>query len=162
MNARGGWNSNLQEVGNMDKPIILKRGFSATVLEFLMSAEYVVSQGNDQVILCERGIRTFETGTRNTLDISAIPAIKELSHLPVIVDPSHGTGYRWMVPPMAKAAVAVGADGILVEVHYKADEALCDGPQSLFPEDFDRMMSDLKKVAEAVGRRISEPEKEIV
>ena len=152
----------LKEVGKCKTPVLLKRGMSATLDEFVMAAEYVLSQGNDQVMLCERGIRTFEPSTRNTMDLNAVPVLKRRTHLPVIVDPSHGTGYRWMVPPMAKAAVAVGADGILVEVHYKADEALCDGPQSLFPEDFDRMMSDLKKVAEAVGRRISEPEKEIV
>ena len=147
----------LKEVGICRKPILLKRGMMATVEEFLLAAEYILHQGNDQVILCERGIRTFETSTRNTLDLSAVPMLKRLSHLPVIVDPSHGTGVRWMVPPMAKAAVAVGADGLIMEVHYKPEEALCDGYQSLNLDEFDRLISDLMKIAQAVGREISVP-----
>lgn len=147
----------LKEVGMCRKPILLKRGMMATVEEFLLAAEYILHQGNDQVILCERGIRTFETSTRNTLDLSAVPMLKRLSHLPVIVDPSHGTGVRWMVPPMAKAAVAVGADGLIIEVHYKPEEALCDGYQSLNLDEFDRLISDLMKIAQAVGREISVP-----
>ena len=152
----------LKEVGICKIPVLLKRGMSATVDEYLMAAEYILKHGNDQVILCERGIRTFETSTRNTLDLSAVPILKKRSHLPVIVDPSHGTGHRWMVPYLAKAAIAVGADGIQVEVHYKPEEALCDGPQSLYPEDFEQMMSDLRKVAKAVGREISEPANVVV
>jgi 3-deoxy-7-phosphoheptulonate synthase len=136
------------------KPVLLKRGMMATVEEFLLAAEYILSQGNDQVILCERGIRTFETSTRNTLDLSAVPVLKRLSHLPVIVDPSHGTGVRWMVPPMAKAAVAVGADGLIMEVHYDPERALCDGNQSLSLDEFNLLMTDLKKIAQAVGREI--------
>ena len=147
----------LKEVGMCRKPILLKRGMMATVEEFLLAAEYILHQGNDQVILCERGIRTFETSTRNTLDLSAVPMLKRLSHLPVIVDPSHGTGVRWMVPPMAKAAVAVGADGLIMEVHYKPEEALCDGYQSLNLDEFDRLISDLIKIAQAIGREISVP-----
>ncbi len=126
----------------------------ATVEEFLLAAEYILSQGNDQIILCERGIRTFETSTRNTLDLSAVPMLKSMTHLPVIVDPSHGTGIRWMVPPMAKAAVAVGADGLIMEVHYKPEAALCDGYQSLSLEEFDLLMPDLNKIASAVGREL--------
>jgi 3-deoxy-7-phosphoheptulonate synthase len=144
----------LKEAGICRKPILLKRGMMATVEEFLLAAEYILSQGNDQVILCERGIRTFETSTRNTLDLSAVPMLKRLSHLPVIVDPSHGTGVRWMVPPMAKAAVAVGADGLIIEVHNNPESALCDGYQSLSLEEFDSLMSDLRKIAQAVGREI--------
>jgi 3-deoxy-7-phosphoheptulonate synthase len=144
----------LKEVGMLRKPVLLKRGMMATIEEFLLAAEYILNQGNDQVILCERGIRTFETSTRNTLDLSAVPMLKHLSHLPVIVDPSHGTGHRWMVPPMAKAAVAAGADGLIMEVHYKPEEALCDGQQSLSPDEFTRLMTDLKKIAQAVGRGI--------
>jgi 3-deoxy-7-phosphoheptulonate synthase len=144
----------LKEVGMLRKPILLKRGMMATIEEFLLAAEYILSQGNEQVVLCERGIRTFETTTRNTLDLSAVPMLKHLCHLPVIVDPSHGTGHRWMVPTMAKAAVAAGADGLIMEVHYKPEEALCDGHQSLSPDEFTRLMSDLKKVAQAVGRDI--------
>ena len=124
----------LKEVGMLRKPVLLKRGMMATIEEFLLAAEYILNQGNEQVILCERGIRTFETTTRNTLDLSAVPMLKHLTHLPVIVDPSHGTGHRWMVPPMAKAAVAAGADGLIIEVHYKPQEALCDGQQSLSPD----------------------------
>jgi len=147
----------LKEVGMCRKPILLKRGMMATLEEFLLAAEYILHQGNDQVILCERGIRTFETSTRNTLDLSAVPMLKRLSHLHVIVDQSHGTGVRWMVPPMAKAAVAVGADGLIMEVHYKPEEALCDGYQSLNLDEFDRLISDLMKIAQAVGREISVP-----
>ena len=148
----------LKEVGMLRKPVLLKRGMMATIEEFLLSAEYILNQGNEQVILCERGIRTFETTTRNTLDLSAVPMLKHLSHLPVIVDPSHGTGHRWMVPPMAKAAVAAGADGLIMEVHYKPEEALCDGHQSLSPDEFTRLMADLKKIAQAVGRDICQHE----
>jgi 3-deoxy-7-phosphoheptulonate synthase len=144
----------LKEAGMCRKPVLLKRGMMATVEEFLLAAEYILSQGNDQVILCERGIRTFETSTRNTLDLSAVPVLKRLSHLPVIVDPSHGTGVRWMVPPMAKAAVAVGADGLIMEVHYDPERALCDGNQSLSLDEFNLLMTDLKKIAQAVGREI--------
>jgi 3-deoxy-7-phosphoheptulonate synthase len=145
----------LKEVGRSSKPILLKRGMMATLDEFLMAAEYILSYGNENVILCERGIRTFESSTRNTLDISAIPILKRLTHLPVIVDPSHSTGIRWLVPEMAKAAVAVGADGIQVEVHYQPEKALCDGEQSLYPEDFASMMLELDKIAHAVGRTIA-------
>jgi len=144
----------LKEAGNSRKPILLKRGMMATIEEFLLAAEYILNQGNDQVVLCERGIRTFETSTRNTLDLSAVPMLKSLTHLPVIIDPSHGTGLRWMVPPMAKAAVAVGADGLIIEVHYKPDEALCDGYQSLDLPQFNELMTDLSKVAQAIGRSI--------
>ncbi len=145
----------LKEVGKSMKPVLLKRGLMATIEEFLFAAEYVLNQGNDQVILCERGIRTFETTTRNTLDLSAVPMLKHLSHLPVIVDPSHATGIRWMVPIMAKAAVAVGADGLLLEVHHKPEEALCDGPQSLRPDEFSNLMFELRKIAKAAGREIA-------
>jgi 3-deoxy-7-phosphoheptulonate synthase len=144
----------LKEVGMSKKPVLLKRGMMATVEEFLMAAEYILSQGNDQIVLCERGIRTFETSTRNTLDLSAVPMLKKLTHLPVIVDPSHGTGLRWMVPPMAKAAIAVGADGLIMEVHYKPEEALCDGFQSLSLDEFDLLMADMKKIAKAIGREM--------
>jgi len=144
----------LKEVGMTRKPVLLKRGMMATIEEFLLAAEYILSQGNEQVVLCERGIRTFETSTRNTLDLSAVPMLKHMSHLPVIVDPSHGTGLRWMVPAMARAAVAAGADGLIMEVHYKPEEALCDGHQSLNLPEFAQLMTDLKKVAEAVGRSI--------
>jgi len=144
----------LKEVGKCQKPVLLKRGMMATIEEFLLAAEYILSQGNDQVILCERGIRTFETSTRNTLDLSAIPMLKSLTHLPVIADPSHGTGLRWMVPDMAKAAVAVGADGLIMEVHNNPETALCDGHQSLNLEEYNNLMTDLSKVANAVGREI--------
>jgi 3-deoxy-7-phosphoheptulonate synthase len=147
----------LKEVGMLRKPVMLKRGMMATLEEFLLAAEYILNQGNEQVIMCERGIRTFETTTRNTLDLSAVPMLKHMTHLPVIVDPSHGTGLRWMVPAMAKAAVAAGADGLIMEVHYKPEEALCDGYQSLNPEEFVHLMTDLKKVAQAVGRDIILP-----
>jgi len=144
----------LKEVGMCRKPILLKRGMMATIEEFLLAAEYILNQGNEQVILCERGIRTFETSTRNTLDLSAVPMLKRLTHLPVIVDPSHGTGIRWMVPAMAKAAVAAGADGLIMEVHYRPDEAICDGYQSLDLDLFAGLMTDLKRIALAVDRKI--------
>jgi 3-deoxy-7-phosphoheptulonate synthase len=152
----------LKEAGMCKKPVLLKRGMMATIEEYLMAAEYVLNQGNEQVILCERGIRTFETSTRNTLDLSAVPMLKKLSHLPVIVDPSHGTGLRWMVPAMAKAAIAVGADGLIMEVHYKPEEAICDGYQSLDLDEFEQLMSDLQKIARAVGREISSPKPSLV
>jgi len=136
------------------KPVLLKRGMMATIEEFLYAAEYILNQGNNQVVLCERGIRTFETSTRNTLDLSAVPMLKSMTHLPVIVDPSHGTGLRWMVPPMAKAAIAAGADGLIMEVHFNPEEALCDGQQSLGLTDFENLMSDLRKVARAVDRNL--------
>lgn len=145
----------LKEAGMCRKPILLKRGMMATIEEYLMAAEYILNQGNEQVILCERGIRTFETSTRNTLDLSAVPMLKRLTHLPVIVDPSHGTGLRWMVPAMSKAAVAVGADGLIMEVHYNPETALCDGHQSLSLNEFAQLMTDLKKIAAAIGREIS-------
>jgi len=144
----------LKEAGMCGKPVLLKRGMMATIEEFLNAAEYVLHYGNDQVVLCERGIRSFETSTRNTLDLSAVPMLKHVTHLPVIVDPSHGTGVRWMVPAMAKAAVAVGADGLIMEVHYNPEEALCDGEQSLSLDEFENLMSELPKIAEAVGRQI--------
>ena len=144
----------MKELGKTDKPILLKRGLSATIEEWLMSAEYIMAGGNDNVILCERGIRTFENYTRNTLDLSAIPAVKKLSHLPVVVDPSHAAGMWWMVEPLAKAAVAVGADGLIIEVHNDPEHALCDGAQSLKPERFGRLMQDLKIIAGAVGREL--------
>jgi 3-deoxy-7-phosphoheptulonate synthase len=142
----------LKEAGMCGKPVLLKRGMMATIEEFLLAAEYILHHGNDQVILCERGIRTFETSTRNTLDLSAVPMLKHLSHLPVIVDPSHGTGLRWMVPSMAKAAVAAGADGLIIEVHYNPEKALCDGHQSLSLDEFAGLMTDLDKIALAIGR----------
>ena len=144
----------LRELGRTDKPILLKRGLSATIEEWLMSAEYILSEGNEKVILCERGIRTFETYTRNTLDLSAIPAVKKLSHLPVIVDPSHATGKSWMVEPLAKAAVAVGADGLIIEVHNDPANALCDGQQSIKPFAYGELLTELRAIAAAVGREI--------
>lgn len=144
----------LKEAGRTSKPILLKRGMMATIDEYLYAAEYLLSQGNTQVVLCERGIRTFESATRYTLDLNAIPVLKARTHLPVIVDPSHGTGVRSLVPTMAKASIAAGADGLLMEVHYRPEEAMCDGSQSLYPEDFGMMMEDLRKIAEAVGRTI--------
>lgn len=144
----------LLEVGSVRKPILLKRGLSATVKEWLMSAEYIMSRGNHQVILCERGIRTFETATRNTLDLSSVPLLKQLTHLPVVVDPSHGVGKWDLVPPMAKAAVAAGADGLLIEVHTNPEEAMSDGEQSLKTEAFSVLMGELRAVASAVGREI--------
>jgi len=144
----------LKELGRARKPVLLKRGISATIEEWLLSAEYVLAGGNMQVMLCERGIRTFESYTRNTLDISAIPVVQQLSHLPVLVDPSHGTGRRDKVAPMARAAVAAGADGLLIEVHHDPDHAMSDGAQSLFPSQFDRLMAELRIIAPAIGRGI--------
>jgi len=145
----------LRELGlHTRKPVLLKRGISATIEEWLLSAEYVLSGGNTDVILCERGIRTFETATRNTFDISAIPVVKKLSHLPVVADPSHGAGRRDMVAPMARAAVAAGADGLIIEVHCDPDHALSDGAQSMFPAQFDRLMAELRIIAPAIGRSI--------
>ncbi|OQB14751.1 MAG: Phospho-2-dehydro-3-deoxyheptonate aldolase [Firmicutes bacterium ADurb.Bin193] len=144
----------LKEVGRTKKPILLKRGLANTIEEWLMSAEYIMAGGNPNVILCERGIRTFETYTRNTLDISAIPVIKKLSHLPVIVDPSHATGASWLVEPLAKAAVAAGADGVIIEVHNNPECALCDGPQSIKPEVFENIMKKLAVYAKAEGREL--------
>jgi len=156
--ARNMQNFNLlEEVGKTGKPVMLKRGLSATVQEWLLAAEYVLAQGNEQLILCERGIRTFETYTRNTMDISVIPIIEKVSHLPIIADPSHGTGKWYLVIPMALAAVAAGADGIMVEVHPNPDLALKDGAQSLTFANFHQLMSQLKSVAEAVGRRLANP-----
>jgi len=144
----------LRELGHAHKPVLIKRGISATIEEWLLSAEYVLSGGNNDVILCERGIRTFETATRNTFDISAIPVVKKLSHLPIVADPSHGAGRRDMVPPMARAAVAAGADGLIIEVHCDPDHALSDGAQSMFPAQFDRLMAELRIIAPAIGRSI--------
>jgi 3-deoxy-7-phosphoheptulonate synthase len=144
----------LEAVGEAGKPVLLKRGLSSTVEEWLLSAEYVVSHGNPDVVLCERGIRTFETGTRNTLDLSAVPLVQSLSHLPVIVDPSHATGHRDLVPSMALAAVAAGADGLLIEVHPSPDEALSDGPQSLTFEQFDLLMNDVRRLVTALRHQL--------
>ncbi len=144
----------LKEVGMTKKPVLLKRGLAATVKDLLMSAEYILSEGNFKVMLCERGIRTFETATRNTFDINALPVIKQLSHLPVIADPSHGTGKWGIVPNIARAAVAAGCDGLIIEVHENPEEALSDGPQSLKPEKFEALLKDLKKIAAAVSRDI--------
>jgi 3-deoxy-7-phosphoheptulonate synthase len=145
----------LRALGEVQKPILLKRGMSATIEELLLSAEYIMAGGNYNVILCERGIRTFETYTRNTLDIAAIPVIKKLSHLPIIADPSHGTGRRDKVAPMARASVAAGADGLLIEVHHDPDRALSDGAQSLYIEQFAQLMAELRIIAPAVGRRVA-------
>ena len=144
----------LKEVGQCGKPVLLKRGMAATIKEWLLAAEYILARGNPNVILCERGIRTFETTTRFTLDLNAVPVIKTLSHLPVLVDPSHGTGHWEYVGPMARAAVACGADGVIIEVHGKPEEALSDGPQSLKPEKFGRLMGELRALAQAVGRTL--------
>ncbi len=144
----------LRELGHARKPVLLKRGIAATIEEWLLSSEYILAGGNSQVVLCERGIRTFENYTRNTLDISAIPVVKKLSHLPIIADPSHGTGRRDKVAPMARAAVAAGADGLIIEVHGDPDHALSDGAQSLFPQQFDRLMAELRIIAPAIGRTI--------
>jgi 3-deoxy-7-phosphoheptulonate synthase len=153
--ARNMQNYNLlKEVGKVSKPVLLKRGISATLEELLLSAEYIMAGGNYDIILCERGIRTFESYTRNTLDISAIPVIKKLSHLPIIVDPSHGTGRRDKVPPMARAAVAAGGDGLLIEVHDDPEKALSDGAQSLYPAQFEQLIKELRMIAPAVGRTI--------
>ena len=144
----------LRELGHVRKPVLLKRGISATIEEWLLSAEYILAGGNPDVILCERGIRTFETATRNTFDISAIPVVKKLSHLPIVADPSHGAGRRDMVASMARAAVAAGADGLIIEVHNDPDHALSDGAQSMFPGQFDRLMAELRIIAPAIGRSI--------
>ena len=144
----------LKRLGQTRKPILLKRGLSATIEEWLMSAEYIMAGGNENIILCERGIRTFETYTRNTTDLSAICAVKQLSHLPVIVDPSHATGKYWMVQPLARAAIAVGADGLMIEVHNDPAHALCDGAQSIKPDAFAEVMADIRNIAKAVGREI--------
>jgi 3-deoxy-7-phosphoheptulonate synthase len=145
----------LRALGEVTKPVLLKRGMSATIEELLLSAEYIMAGGNYNVILCERGIRTFETSTRNTLDIAAIPVIKKLSHLPILADPSHGTGRRDKVAPMARAAVAAGADGLLIEVHHDPEHALSDGAQSLYPDQFAQLMAELRIIAPAVGRRLA-------
>ena len=144
----------LKEVGKMSKPILLKRGLSSTYEEWIMSAEYIMSEGNENVILCERGIRTFETYTRNTLDVSAIPAVKQMSHLPVIVDPSHAAGMYWMVEPLAMAAVAAGADGLIIEVHNDPAHAKCDGQQSLTPQKFDALMHKVSAMVDLVGKTL--------
>ncbi len=144
----------LRELGKVQKPVMLKRGMSATIEEWLMASEYILTGGNDQVILCERGIRTFENYTRNTLDISAVPIVKKLSHLPVFTDPSHGTGIRNKVIPMARASVAAGADGIIVEVHHDPDHAKSDGAQSIFPYQLEELMKELRIIARAVGRTL--------
>jgi len=144
----------LKDVGLCKKPVLLKRGISATIKEWLMSAEYIMSGGNHSVILCERGIRTYETATRNTLDLSAVPVLKQMTHLPVVVDPSHAVGKWDLVAPMAKAAVAAGADGLIIEVHSNPEEALCDGEQSLKPKSFKQLMDELRPIAKAVGREI--------
>ena len=146
----------LKRAGRAKKPVVLKRGMSATLEEFLMAAEYILSEGNYNVALCERGVRTFVDHTRNTLDLSIVPAIQRLSHLPILVDPSHGTGKRNKVTPLSRAAVAVGADGLMVEVHHKPDEALSDGPQSLFPDQFDELMTQVRQIATVVGRTVPE------
>ena len=147
----------LKRAGRAGKPVLLKRGLSATIQELLLSAEYILAEGNPNVILCERGVRGFDPATRNLFDLSAIAVVHGLSHLPIVADPSHGTGHRDMVIPMARAAVAAGADGLLVEVHPTPDRALSDGAQSLYPEQFDRMMKESRLIAEAIGRRVAEP-----
>jgi 3-deoxy-7-phosphoheptulonate synthase len=153
--ARNMQNFNLlRELGLARKPVLLKRGIAATIEELLLSSEYIMSGGNYDVILCERGIRTYETATRNTMDISAIPVVKKYSHLPIVGDPSHGTGHREMVAPMARAAVAAGADGILVEVHPNADKAASDAAQTLYPDQFEKLMAELRVIAKAVGRTL--------
>jgi 3-deoxy-7-phosphoheptulonate synthase len=153
--ARNMQNFNLlRELGKVRKAVLLKRGIAATIEELLLSAEYIMAGGNYEVILCERGIRTFETYTRNTMDISAIPIVHKLSHLPMTADPSHGVGRRDKVPPMARASVAAGADALLIEVHSNPDKALSDGAQSLFPEQFSKLMTELRVIAPAVGREI--------
>jgi len=154
--ARNMQNFNLlRDLGKVKKPVLLKRGIAATLEELLLSAEYIMAGGNYDVILCERGIRTFETYTRNTLDVSAIPIIKKLSHLPMTSDPSHGTGLRDKVPPMARASLAAGADALLIEVHHDPDKAFSDGAQSLFPDQFAKLMDELRMIAPAVGRRVA-------
>jgi 3-deoxy-7-phosphoheptulonate synthase len=147
----------LKRAGRLRKPVLLKRGLSATIQELLLSAEYILAEGNPQVILCERGVRGFDPATRNLFDLSAIAVVHGLSHLPIVADPSHGTGHREMVTPMARAAVAAGADGLLVEVHPTPDRALSDGAQSLYPEQFARLMKETRLIAEAIGRRVALP-----
>ena len=144
----------LKKLGKLDKPILLKRGLANTLEELLMSAEYIMAGGNEKVILCERGIRTFETSMRNTLDISAVPMLKKMTHLPVIIDPSHAAGMRWMVEPLSMAAIAAGADGLMIEVHNNPEKALCDGKQSLTPESFDNLMGKIKKTVEFFGQTL--------
>ena len=152
----------LRRAGRTSKPVLLKRGMSATLEEFLMAAEYVMSEGNYNVILCERGVRTFADHTRNTLDLSVVPAVQRLSHLPIVVDPSHGTGKRNKVTPLSRAAVAVGADGLIVEVHNQPDKALSDGMQSLYPDQFDELMAQVRQIAPVVGRMVAGVESETV
>src|ERR1035441_1578168 len=147
----------LKRAGRARKPVLLKRGISATLEEFLMAAEYIMSEGNYNVVLCERGVRTFADHTRNTLDLSIVPAVQRLSHLPIIVDPSHGTGKRNKVTPLSRAAVAVGADGLIIEVHPDPDHALSDGNQSLFPQQFDDLMAEVRQIANVLGRSVAEP-----
>ena len=144
----------LKHAGRARKPVLLKRGMSATLEEFLMAAEYVMSEGNYRVILCERGVRTFADHTRNTLDLSIVPAVQRLSHLPIVVDPSHGTGKRNKVTPLSRAAIAVGADGLIIEVHHEPDRAMSDGIQSLYPEQFDELMRQVRQIAPVVGRMV--------
>ena len=153
--ARNMQNFNLlKELGHIDKPVLLKRGLCSTIEEWLMSAEYIMSGGNMNVILCERGIRTFETATRNTLDVSAIPVVKKLSHLPIVADPSHASGLRDKVAPLSRACIAAGADGLIIEVHNNPEKALCDGAQSLYPEQYEQLNEQLKAIAQAVGREL--------
>jgi 3-deoxy-7-phosphoheptulonate synthase len=152
----------LKRAGRSRKPVLLKRGMSATLEEFLMAAEYVMSEGNYNVILCERGVRTFADHTRNTLDLSLVPAVQRLSHLPIVVDPSHGTGKRNKVTPLSRAAVAVGADGLIIEVHHEPDKALSDGMQSLYPDQFDELMAQVRQIAPVVGRTVAGVGRDIV
>src|SRR5678815_319091 len=147
----------LKRAGRAKKPVLLKRGMSATLEEFLMAAEYIMSEGNYRVVLCERGVRTFADHTRNTLDLSIVPAVQRLSHLPIVVDPSHGTGKRNKVTPLSRAAIAVGADGLIVEVHHEPDRAMSDGIQSLYPEQFDELMKQVRQIAPVVGRTVDRP-----
>src|SRR6185295_15819002 len=147
----------LKRAGRSKKPVLLKRGMSATLEEFLMAAEYIMSEGNYNVILCERGVRTFADHTRNTLDLSIVPAVQRLSHLPIVVDPSHGTGKRNKVTPLSRAAIAVGADGLMVEVHHDPDHALSDGIQSIFPDQFDELMDEIRQIAVVLHRNVQEP-----
>src|SRR5262247_109530 len=147
----------LKKAGRQRKPVMLKRGMSATLEEFLMAAEYILSEGNYEVILCERGVRTFADHTRNTLDLSIVPAVQRLSHLPIVVDPSHGKGKRTKVLPLSRAAVAVGADGLMVEVHHDPDHALSDGMQSIFPDQFDELMHEIRQIAPVLGRSVQAP-----
>jgi 3-deoxy-7-phosphoheptulonate synthase len=147
--------STLRAVGRLGRPVLLKRGMAATIHELLLSAEYILAEGNPHVILCERGVRSFDNVTRNMFDLNAIPIVQKLSHLPIIADPSHATGLREKVTPMARAAVAAGADGVMVEVHPTPERALSDGAQSLYPEQFTRLMVELRLIAEAIGRRLT-------